>query len=121
MKSIKKYLIGTSYTLLSIIILSLIVTIFSYFNLFNYGLLKWLKIFIPIISIFIGGLYIGKYSLKKGYLEGIKLALIYIFISLIFSLIFKSFKFNILIYYVVLIFASMGGAMIGINKKEDNN
>ena len=121
MKQLKKYLISLAITLAIIAILTLIVAILNYTNIMQNNTLKYSKLFIPIISIFISGIYIGKFAKEKGYLEGIKLGLIYTILTLILALLdYNNIKWTIIIYYLILILVSMLGSMIGINRKKTN-
>lgn len=115
--NIKKYLIALGYTFTSIIGFTIFITIFNYFDILNPSILKVLKIIISIIAMFIGGFIIGKKSDKKGYLEGIKLGIIYIIIIFLLSILgLSNFKFSKLLFYLMLILSSSIGSMFGINK-----
>ena len=125
MKYLKKLGMSFIYIIGTLLILTLITTTFSYFNIFNDKVTSIIKIIIPIISMFIGGFYIGKNSNKKGFLEGLKLGLK---LGLIFSLfliifnylaLFNSFEFKHLLFYIILIISSIFGSMIGIMKKNE--
>ena len=119
MKYLKKLGISFLYIIGTILVLTLIITILSYFNLMSDKVVSIFKIIIPIISMLIGGFYIGKRSNKKGFLEGLKLGLIFSFIIVIFNyLAFNySFKFKYLLFYIILNISSILGSMIGINRK----
>ena len=106
------------YTFLITITSTFIITIFSYFNIFSDNITKVLKLSIPIISVFIGGIIMGRNSLKKGFIEGIKLGLIICFILVITSIILKEFKISSILFYIILITSTTFGSMIGINKKS---
>ena len=71
--------------------------------------------FIAIIIFFIGGLDIGKKSNSKGYINGLKLSLLVIIMTLITSLIFNNFTFTRIIYYIITTICITFGSMIGIN------
>lgn len=118
LKKIEKSLI---YTFLILGIGSILTTLFSYLS---EGLIyKTIKILIPIIALFIGGIIIGKNSKNKGWFEGFKYGIIVIVIMFLISFLFSNNFFNIkrIIYYLILIFISILGSMIGINKNIDNN
>ena len=69
---------------------------------------------------FIGGYFVGKQSEKKGYLEGIKIGLVFILIIALITIISKKFEFSALIYYLLIVISSTLGAMIGIQRKKDS-
>ena len=73
---------------------------------------------IPIISIFIGSYRLGKLSNEKGYIEGIKYGLIWVILFVIICLICKVFDWTSIIYYFILLFISILGSILGINKKK---
>ncbi len=101
-----------------LLISSLIINILYYFDVINNNFIKYLKMILSIISFFIGGIYIGKKSLSKGYINGLKLSLIIVIISLLFSIIFNNLKVSRIIYYILTTISITFGSMIGINKKE---
>lgn len=123
MEYIKKLGISFLFLFSSFIILTMIMTIFSYFNILGDKTTNIFKIIIPIISLFIGGFYIGKKSIKKGWLEGLKLSIICsIIIVIINYLVYSSpFESKNILYYIILIASSVLGSMIGINFKQKNN
>ena len=67
---------------------------------------------------FISGFIVGKKSNKKGWLEGLKVGLLFFLILILSNILFiKDFSFKIIIYIFILILPSMVGSMIGILKK----
>ncbi len=115
----KKYFRSILYIFGIILILLLFLTIFNYFNIITGTLFNVIKFIIPLTALFVGGFIIGKKSQKKGWINGVKLGLILVTLFVILSLIF-SFKIEVksLLYYLILIFSSMLGSVIGINKKH---
>ncbi len=119
MNYLKKLLFSTFITIISLILLVFIITIFNYFNITNTKVSNILLLIIPIISLIIGGVYIGKNTVKRGFLEGIKLGIIFSLIILIINLILKeNINLKDLVFYLILISSSTFGSMIGINKKS---
>ena len=112
------YLKSMAYTLSIILITTIIITIFNYFNILNDIPLKIIMLLIPIISIFIGSFKIGRVSNKKGYIEGLKYGLIWALIFIIINLIIKNFTILSIIYYIVLLLTSTFAGILGINKKK---
>lgn len=120
MTYLKKYGLRILYTFLTIIILLTIITGLYYFNLINNNTYKIFKIIIVIISILINSFILGKISLNKGYLEGIKLGLMIITIFFILTLVSSnSLNLSILLYYFILLITSIFGSMFGISRKKD--
>lgn len=101
----------------TILVLTLLVSIFNYFNIISGSVLSISKILICIISLFVGGFVIGRKTNKKGWLEGLKLSVIFLIIFMIFN--FLAFNnipsFKNLIYYLIIITSCMFGSIIGIN------
>lgn len=104
-----------------LLILNLISTILYYFNITSTSFNNTLKTIIFIISFLISGIYIGKNSNKKGWLEGIKISGILILFFMLISLITR-YNFNIMqfIYYIMCISITAFGSIIGINFKKRN-
>lgn len=120
MTYLKKYGLRILYTFLTIIILLTITTGLYYFNLINNNTYKIFKIIIVIISILINSFILGKNSLNKGYLEGIKLGLMIITIFFILTLVSSnSLNLSILLYYFILLITAIFGSMFGISRKKD--
>ena len=120
MKYLKNLGLSFLYIIGAILVLTFITTIFSYFNILNDKVTSIIKIIIPIIAMLIGGFYIGKRSLKKGFLEGLKLGGIFSLVLIIFNYLAlnNSFKFKYMLFYIILIISSILGSMIGINRKK---
>ena len=125
MEKIKKYLISLGISLGLIIVFAFFINILNYFELINTGAYKTILILLAALSIFVGAFLLGKKASQKGYLEGLKFGLITCLLMLIIS--YLAFDSNIsidsLIYYIILLFTSCTGSMIGINKKtlDQNN
>ena len=113
---IKKYLKSYLYLFGIIILSTLLLSILNYFIKLP---TNTIKIIIPIISIFISSIILGKSSKEKAYLEGIKFVGIYlVFITIIKLLLKTSFNYKVIIIYIVLTISSIIGSMIGINLKK---
>lgn len=119
MNYLKNFIKPLLYIFIIIIGSLLILTPLNYFDIFNNSITTIIKIIIPIIAFLIGGFILGKNSKKKGWLEGLKLALISIIIFILINYIGygEAFKLKSLIFYITLTISSVFGSMIGINKK----
>ena len=116
---IKNYLKSYGYLFGFILIFSIILSVINYFVPLP---AKIFKIIIPIISLFIASIILGKGMKEKGYIEGIKFSVIYLIFTTILKFIFHTgFNFKVFLMYVIFIFSSVIGSMIGINIKKDNN
>lgn len=114
-----KYLKFLGYVFGLIIVLTLFITILNFIGLIKGDLLNIFKLIIPLVSLFVGGFIIGKNSVNKGWLNGIKIGVISIIIFVLISLISKA---NIgiknIIYYLILLSVSIFSSMVGISKKD---
>ena len=79
-----------------------------------------LSIIIMVILFLIFGIIEGMNTDKKGFIAGFKIGLFLLVLMMLINLtLFQSpFGISRLIYYVILIFSSVFGAMIGINRKK---
>ena len=116
-----KYMKSLLYIFISLLIFNIILSIIYYFS--NITNLNIIKLITTSISFFIGGLYIGNKSNKKGYLEGIKIGLIAIILLFIISYLAldKSITINKLIYYLIILSSTILGSIFGINKRKNLN
>ena len=112
------YLKSSLWSISILIISSIIITILNYFNVISGIPLKIIFLLIPIISILVGGYKLGKSSNEKGYFEGIKYGIIWVILFLIVSIICKTLDWTSVIYYVILLFISVLGSILGINRKK---
>lgn len=120
MTYIKKYGKRLLFTMISILLSLLAITLLYYFNIIGQNTNKVLKIITIIINIFISSFILGKNTLKKGYLEGIKLSLIIIPLFIIIAIITSSkLEIKAILYYIIITITSVLGSMIGINKKKE--
>ncbi len=120
-KGIINLLKGSLLILVLLFISSIIINIFYYFDIINNNIIKYLKMFLSIFSFFIGGVYIGKKSNSKGYINGLKLSGIIIFIFLILSIILNNFKVSRIVYYLITTTCITFGSMIGINNIKNSS
>ncbi len=106
---------------LSILILgTFFISLFSFLNIFRGNFLTISKFVITFLAFFIGAFRQGKESSSKGFLEGLKIGAILVFILFIFNYgFYQMFKLKNLIYYILLLFISMSGGIVGISRKKE--
>lgn len=114
-KSIKSFAVS----IVSLMILTLIITILNYIGLFNLKIVNIFAYITPTISFLIGGIYLGIKSNNKGWLEGLKLSGLVIFILFLFNFLAFDQGFNManLILYAIVLITSTIGSMVGISFK----
>lgn len=117
-----KYLKSFMYILISIFLFSILIGTLSYFNILGNNVIKVLELIATIISMLIGGIYLGKNSNKKGFLEGIKIGIAVIVLLFMFSYLAfdKGFSISSLIFYLIILISAILGSVFGINKRSSN-
>lgn len=110
-------------SLLGLLILTFFITLFNYIGIFSLSIVHAFSYITPFISFFIGGVILGKNSINKGWLEGLKLGLIAIAILFIFNFLAFSGGYSLanLILYSIVLLGCVLGSMIGINMKKEQN
>ena len=117
----KKIAISLIYIVSILLLLTLLFTLINYFNIISDRTMSLFKIIIPIVSLFIGGIYLGLNTKLKGFCNGLKLGLIFIGIMIVLNIIFISnFEFKNILYYLILLITTSLGSMIGINIKKSD-
>lgn len=118
----KKY--GEAFLLVFIFLgfFSMLLTLLGYFNITSSKITEYLILFLTMVSLFIGGFFLGKKCEQKGWLEGIKIGSMVIFLFFLISYLGfdQGLNVKVCIYYLILLVSSILGSMIGINKKEEN-
>ena len=114
---IKKYLKSYGYLFGLNIFFIIILSIINYLIPFK---AETIKIIIPIISMFVSSILLGKSTKEKAYFEGIKFSSFYILFTIIIKLLLKTnFNYKSIIMIIVLLITSIIGSMIGINLKKE--
>lgn len=123
MNYLKNLGISILYIIVFILGLTFIFTLLNYIGLLNNTTINIIKIIIPVISMFIGGFTIGKKTGKKGWLEGLKLSLIFLVILTLFNYLGlnSNLSLKVGIYYLILVISTMFGSIIGVNKYRPEN
>lgn len=121
--NVLKYLKALLYMLISIIIFSFLISTLNYFDIIGKGIINVFQIIAIIVSMFIGGFYVGKNSSNKGYLQGLKIG--GIALAILFLLNYLGFgnglSLEILLFYLIVMVSVVTGSVVGINKNKQNN
>ena len=118
MRYLKNLIRTLGYISIIVIISTFILTLFSYFNIFNDNIIKIIKFIIPVISVLIGGIIISKRTNKKGIVEGTRLGIIIDIIFIFLSIILSNFKTESIIFYIIILISSIFGCLLGVQKKR---
>ena len=120
MKTLKNYGKTILFFTITIIIISMLFSLFNLGGFMSFNTTSILFIIFMMILFLIIGYKYGKKADKKGYIEGLKIGFSLILVLLFINLIFYNSNFSLerVIYYIILILSSIFGSMIGINKKE---
>lgn len=123
MKYLKNIVICLGLVLAIMFVFTFFITVLNYFNIMNESITTVFKMIIPILSLFVSGIVMGKNSTKKGWLEGLKLGVLICILLFLFNILGlrNNFKINNILFYIILTFSSIIGSMIGISKKNLNN
>lgn len=108
------------YTILSIFISLLILTLLYYFDYIGDGLYNILKIITLLFNIFISNYILGKKANNKGFLEGIKFGSIIIVLLFLITLLTSSpIRLRLILYYLIIMITAIFGGIVGISKKKE--
>lgn len=113
------YLKNILYTLITILIGTLIITILNYFNVLSGPTLKIISLIIPLIGVSLSSFLLGRKTTQKGYIEGLKYGMIWLLVLLTVNLTTKNFYITSIIYYIILLLLSILSGIIGINNKKN--
>jgi len=118
--NMKKFLFSYLFIIIIFLIMIFLITLMNYFDVLSGSFSMIFKMIIPIVSMLIGSIYLGRKSKEKGYLEGIKLGVVFVVVLFLFSFLGldKSINTTRIIYYLIIIVSSMLGSMIGIQKNS---
>lgn len=107
-------------SLLILIIGTFFVSLLSFLNILSNKSLVISKFIIIFLGFFIGAFFQGKESTKNGFLEGLKIGGILVFILFIFNYgFYQTLKLKNFLYYFLLLFISMAGGIVGISKRKE--
>ena len=106
--SLKMYIVLTVYLLF--------ISIFYYFEILDYKVINIINYIVILSLYFILGFLTSSKIKSKGYLNGFTAGFLNILIFILFSLITKNMSLNLVIYYTLLILASVVGGIVGVEK-----
>lgn len=114
---LKTYLKSYGYLFGIILIGTILLSIINYFFKIPSILIT---VVIPIISLLVASVILGKNCKEKAYIEGVKFSAGYLILITILKLIFKTaFNYKAIIMYLIILFTCVIGSMIEINMKKN--
>ncbi len=119
MSNIKKYIKPAIFFSVSLVAYLAVMSVFHYFGVMKLASVGTVNFVVMAIILFLGGIYMGKKTSKKGYLEGLKLGGVVVVLSFASNIILvRHFDLYVVLYYFVLAVAATIGSMIGINLRH---
>lgn len=117
LKLLKKYGVAFGVAIGFILVFTFLISTLHYFDLLKMGTVSILKLLTLLISFFAGGFILSISATKKGWLEGLKFAIMMGIFLFLFQLlgVEKSFQMKDIVFYVLIFIASMFGGMVGIH------
>lgn len=113
-KIVKPLLVGFLTMLISLFLF----TTLEYIGWISNNTFKVMTTLISILGFLVSGIIFGKRSSKKGWLEGLKLSLIEIFLLIILNLGLNTTDTKNIILYSFILLATTIGSIIGVNKNN---
>ena len=120
MKNIKNIFLSFILSIITLLITTILLSIFNYIDLIKDNIISFFMIANIILSTVIGGLSIGRKTNKKGWKEGLKFSFLFIIFLLLINILGFETKLNIkyIIFNIIIIISSVFGGMVGINFKK---
>ncbi len=120
MKMMNRYLRGIGFILGSFVIFLILLSLGYYMNLFSSNVVSYLKLLFPVLSMMLGGFFIGKRSKQKGWLEGIKLGILPLVLFFLLSYLGFGIGLNLkmFFYQLILLLSCIFGSILGINRQK---
>lgn len=123
MNTLKNIGLAIGISLIVMLSLTLFMTLLSYINILGVKGNIIFSIIIISISLFSGGIVIGSKQSSKGWLGGLKYALVFLILLFIidFFIFNVSINFKFFVFCSIIVISSALGGMVGINKFKKND
>lgn len=120
MKYVKEYGITLLQFLGFLLGGSIVLSIF-YYLLFSTKVANVFSFVYMVIVFFMFGYKLGKKTENRGFIAGLKIGLLLLFVLILLNVGIYQTEFHVIrmVYYIVLLFASVVGSTIGINRKKE--
>ena len=118
MKNIKKFSLSILSIIITIIFVTLFLTVLYYFDYISTDTYKFFKIGALVLTLVINSIILGRNSIKKGYLDGIKLGILLVLFCTFVTIVQKKITIHLILYNIIILISTTLGSMIGINTKK---
>ena len=121
MNYLKNLGVSFLYSIVSLLVLIFLLTLFNYINFIDGGFFIFFMIFDLVFSVFLGSFILSRSCSDKGWFEGIKFGFIFLLFITLLNYFGFNFNFNIkyLIFSIIILVSSLFGGMVGINFKKE--
>ena len=111
----KKYLKTFIRMTIEVIVVTLVLSLLSYFNILSDKIYKYMELLFMVLILYFNGIRLGKYS----FLEGIKIGGVAVITFILLNMIFEhEFNINLLIYYLIIFLLPVLGSMKRSSKNK---
>ena len=108
----KKYIKNIGVLLLEFLVVTIFLSLLSYFNLISESIYSYLEFILLFFILYINGKKVSRNSSKFSILEGLKIGLLFVFIFIISNIILsKSFDLKQFIYYLLIVLTPTLGSI----------
>ena len=116
-----KYVKGLIYFFVPFILLLILSSTLDYFDIISSNIIKYVNFVNIMFSSLICNMFIGRHSLSKGYIEGIKEGFLLVFILFVFTYLAfgKGINLERGLLYLITFVSSIMGSIIGINRIKE--
>ncbi len=107
----KNYIRRILFIIIESIIITLFLSLLSYFNIISENIYNYLEFVFIFIILYFNGKSVSR-GIKLGFIEGLKIGLIFMFIFIIFNVVFgNSFNLRQFIYYLLILLTPLLGSI----------
>lgn len=108
----KKYLKTFIRMTIEVIVVTLILSLLSYFNILSDKIYKYMELLFMVLILYFNGIRLSNTSNKYSFLEGIKIGGVAVITFILLNMIFEhEFNINLLIYYLIIFLLPVLGSM----------
>ena len=108
----KKYLKTFIRMTIEVIVVTLVLSLLSYFNILSDKIYKYKELLFMVLILYFNGIRLGNTSNKYSFLEGIKIGGVAVITFILLNMIFEhEFNINLLIYYLIIFLLPVLGSM----------